>query len=82
MGHKQGHSPHPYTPFPDPLHTRGNLGALTCAARGAEYLLGLKQREITEYADIGVDWLGFWPVGGTSGSSVRRPVARLEQSVR
>ena len=33
-----GKSPVPYTPFPDPEHVRGNLGALTCAAAGHQYV--------------------------------------------
>ncbi len=60
-GHLQGHSPIPYTPFPDPLHTRGNLGALTCPFKGHEYLLTIIKTELEWYQDIGLDWLVFWP---------------------
>ena len=45
--HMQHHSPIPYTPFPDPLHVRGNLGALTCAFKGQSYLLGIHQLDLS-----------------------------------
>ena len=57
----QHHSPIPYTPFPDPLHVRGNLGALTCAFKGQSYLLGIIETELQWYKDIGLDWIVFWP---------------------
>jgi hypothetical protein len=60
-GHLQGHSPIPYTPFPDPLHVRGNLGALTCPFKGHEYLVNIIRTELEWYQDIGLDWLVFWP---------------------
>jgi hypothetical protein len=56
-----GHSPFPYTPFPDPLRVRGNLGALTCAFKGHDYLLDIRRKELEVYSDIGIDWIVFWP---------------------
>ena len=59
--HRQGHSPIPYTPFPDPDHVRGDLGALTCPFKGRDYLLGIMRTELEWYRDIGLDWIVFWP---------------------
>ena len=59
--HRQGHSPQPYTPFPDPLHVRGDLGALSCPFHGRDYLLGIIRTELEWYKDIGLDWIVFWP---------------------
>lgn len=59
--HRQGHSPIPYTPFPDPEGVRGNLGALTCPFKGHDYLLDIIGTELGWYQDIGLDWLVFWP---------------------
>lgn len=59
--HRQGHSPIPYTPFPDPEGVRGNLGALTCPFKGHDYLLNIIGTELGWYKDIGLDWLVFWP---------------------
>jgi len=56
-----GKSPVPYTPFPDPEHVRGNLGALSCAAEGHEYLVDLNKKLLGHYADVGIDWLVYWP---------------------
>ena len=61
--HRVGHSPIPYTPFPDPDHVRGNLGALTCPFKGREYLLRILHTELSWYRDVGLDlkWIVFWP---------------------
>jgi hypothetical protein len=59
--HREGHSPFPHTPFPDPLRVRGDLGALTCPFKGHAYLLELRKKLITQYKDIGLDWFVFWP---------------------
>jgi hypothetical protein len=51
-----------YTPFPDPLGVRGNLGALTCAKKGEDYLVELNVRMMKEYVNAsGLDWIVFWP---------------------
>ena len=57
----KGDSPFPFTPFPDPLHVRGHFGALTCAFKGEEYLLGIRRQKMALYRDIGLDFMMFWP---------------------
>ena len=55
-------TPSPYTPFPDPLHVRGNLGALTCAEKGQDYLVELNIEMMKHYVNAsGLDWIVFWP---------------------
>ena len=58
---KTGHSPFPFTPFPDPLHVRGHSGALSCGFKGESYLLEVRQQMFKRFADIPIDWMVSWP---------------------
>ena len=59
----QGFSTRPqnisYTPFPDPQHVRGDLGFLTCADSGAEYLSALSAEMLGTFDAL--DTIIFWP---------------------
>ena len=57
----KGKSPFPYTPFPDPEHVRGNLGALSCAATARNYLIDLNRKLLQQYSSVGIDWIVWWP---------------------
>lgn len=59
--HRTGHSPFPYTPFPDPEHVHGHLGALTCPYAAQDYLLNIRKAGLEQYKDIGIEWILMWP---------------------
>ena len=60
-GHHTGHSPVPYTPFPDPQGVRGHFGALSCGFKGEKYLVGIRRQAFLKLKDIGLDWIVSWP---------------------
>ena len=51
------------TPVPDPLHRHGNFGVQLCPAkpRARELLLREWDRLLDEFADVGLDYMIYWP---------------------
>ena len=60
-GAHSGHSPVPFTAFPDPQGVRGHFGALSCGFKGADYLLKIRRQAFGGLKDIGLDWIVSWP---------------------
>jgi hypothetical protein len=60
-GAHTGHSPVPYTPFPDPQGVRGHFGALSCGFKGSDYLLKIRRQAFEKLKDTGLDWIVSWP---------------------